>query len=312
MTHDHSRLGLAPSLLATEKGIRALKISIVGLLLTAFFQLVIVFISGSAALFADTLHNFADAFTSIPLWIAFVLGRRRPTRSLTYGYGRAEDVAGIIIILVILGSAVLAAYESVQKLIAAEPISHLGWVMTASVIGFLGNEIVAQYRIKIGREIGSAALVADGQHSRIDGLTSLAVLIGVLGVMAGFPAADPIVGIAISVVIFGIVVQASREILKRLMDVVDPTLLREVEATAKTIREVTSVHDVRARWVGHELHVDLSIAVDGELSVSEGHEVAKRVHSELLHHIPHLSNISIHVDPDDQIGVERHVAKVRA
>lgn len=304
--HHHSHTTVDPSLLSTELGIRTLKISLFGLLVTALFQVVIVWVSGSAALLADTLHNFADAFTSIPLWIAFRLSTRRPNRTFTYGYGKSEDIAGIIIVLVIAFSALLAGYESIQKLIRAEEVQNIGWVFAASIIGFLGNEFVAQYRIKTGKEIGSAALVADGQHSRIDGLTSLAVLAAVVGVWLGFPQADPIIGIGISITIFGIVFHVGRDVFKRLMDAVDASLLDEIEHGTQHVSGVVSVHDVKARWVGHELNVELSIGVAETLSVGEGHRIAARVQHELLPHIPHLGNVVIHVDPASEMGSERH------
>jgi cation diffusion facilitator family transporter len=306
MRIEHTSKTITPELDYTGKGIKTLKISLLGLLATGILQVIIYMISNSAALLADTIHNFADALTAIPLWIAFVLSRRKPTRSLTYGYGRAEDVAGIFIVIVILISAIVALNESISKFIEPETITNTGWVIAAGIIGFIGNEIVAQYRINTGKEIGSAALVADGKHSRIDGLTSLGVIVGALGVMWSFPILDPVIGIIISILIFGIVYDSAKEILKRLMDFVDPQLLDEIESAAKEVEEVKSVHDVKARWIGHELRVDISIAVAEKRSVKEGHDIAVRTHAILLNKIPHLRNITIHVDPDSEIGELKH------
>jgi cation diffusion facilitator family transporter len=276
------------------------------LILTAIFQVVIVVISGSTALLADTIHNFADALTSIPLWIAFAYSRRKPTRSMTYGYGRLEDIAGIIIIVIILFSAIVALNESIQKFITPSEIRSTGWVMAAAVIGFIGNEIVAHYRVKTGKEIGSAALVADGKHSRIDGLTSLAVFFAAVGVMLGYPVLDPIAGIIISIFIFGIVVETTKDIFKRLLDIVDSSLIDKLEEVSLSVDRVKSVHDVKARWLGHTIRVDISIAVDENLSVREGHNVAVNVHRKLIQEIPHLENITIHVDPESEIGEMKH------
>ena len=276
------------------------------MILTAIFQVVIVVISGSTALLADTIHNFADALTSIPLWIAFAYSRRKPTRSMTYGYGRLEDIAGIIIIVIILFSAIVALNESIQKFITPSEIRSTGWVMAAAVIGFIGNEIVAHYRVKTGKEIGSAALVADGKHSRIDGLTSLAVFFAAVGVMLGYPVLDPIAGVIISIFIFGIVVETTKDIFKRLLDIVDPSLIDKLEEVTLSMNGVKSVHDVKARWLGHTIRVDISIAVDENLSVREGHNVAVNVHRKLIQEIPHLENITIHVDPDSEIGELKH------
>ena len=276
------------------------------MILTAIFQVVIVVISGSTALLADTIHNFADALTSIPLWIAFAYSRRKPTRSMTYGYGRLEDIAGIIIIVIILFSAIVALNESIQKFITPSEIRSTGWVMAAAIIGFVGNEIVAHYRVKTGKEIGSAALVADGKHSRIDGLTSLAVFFAAVGVMLGYPVLDPIAGIIISIFIFGIVVETTKDIFKRLLDIVDSSLIDKLEEVSLSVDRVKSVHDVKARWLGHTIRVDISIAVDENLSVREGHNVAVNVHRKLIQEIPHLENITIHVDPESEIGELKH------
>lgn len=160
------------------------------LLATTILQLGVVIISGSVALLADTIHNFSDALTAVPLWVAFVLGRRVATKRYTYGFGRAEDLAGLFIIAVVALSAVVAAYQSIERFFHPQPLNNLWWVIAAGFIGFFGNEIVAIYRIRVGQKIGSAALVADGVHARIDGFTSLAVVAGGFGVMLGFPLAD--------------------------------------------------------------------------------------------------------------------------
>ena len=200
--HSHDSADRVDSALESSNiGIRAVKISLVALAVTAALQVVIVAASGSVALAADTVHNFSDALTAVPLWIAFVLGRRAATRRFTYGYGRAEDLAGLFVLAMIALSAVIAGTESIRRLIDPVPIEHLGWVALAGLVGFIGNELVAVYRIRVGRRIGSAALVADGLHARTDGFTSLAVLFSAGGVALGHPVADPVIGILITVAI---------------------------------------------------------------------------------------------------------------
>lgn len=225
---------------------------------------------------------------------------------MTYGYGRLEDIAGIIIIVIILFSAIVALDQSIEKFINPTEIRSTGWVMAAAIIGFLGNEVVAHYRINTGKEIGSVALVADGKHSRIDGLTSLAVFFAALGVMLGYPVVDPIVGAIISIFIFGIVVETTKDVFKRLLDIVDPELIDKIEEVTSSVEKVKSVHDVKARWLGHTIQVDISVAVDENLPVREGHNVAVNVHRKLIHEIPHLENITIHVDPESEIGEVKH------
>jgi cation diffusion facilitator family transporter len=282
---------------SNERGIWALKISLVALGITAALQLIIVFLSGSVALLADTIHNFADAGTSIPLWIAFALTRRGASRRFTYGYGKTEDVAGVLIVLIIFFSACVAGFESVRKIIHPEPVMNLGWVAAAAVLGFLGNEAVAVFRIRVGREIGSAALIADGQHARVDGFTSLAVLIGVVGVYLGFPILDPIVGIAITVAILFIVKDAAFSIWTRLIDGIEPEILAQIEHAPTHIDGVLGVSDVRARWLGHRVHSDIAIDVDSSLSMQEADAISRKVEQSLRNHVRLLGSAVVRVRP---------------
>jgi cation diffusion facilitator family transporter len=304
----HSHLhGLAdPAIVTTARGIWALKWSCVGLLVTAGFQLVVVMFSGSVALLADTLHNFGDAATALPLWVAFVLARRKPTERFTYGLGRFEDLAGLMIVLIMALSALVAGYEAVVRLFHPRPVAYLGIVVLASLVGFLGNEAVAIFRIRVGREIGSAALVADGYHARVDGWTSLAVLAGAFGIWLGYPLADPVVGLLITAAILWLVWQAGRMVVIRAVDGVDPEVLAQLRHAARHVPGVQAVTEVQARWVGHRLHAELSIAVAATLSVAQGHTVAKEVRHQLLHQVHMLGGVTVHVDPVDEAGEHYH------
>ncbi|MGA9537748.1 MAG: cation diffusion facilitator family transporter [Desulfobacterales bacterium] len=304
--HGHIHGVVDPSIISTERGIWAIKWSFLGLLATALFQVVIVILSGSVALFADTVHNVGDAATAIPLWIAFKLAQRTPSATFTYGYGRVEDLAGVAIVLTILLSALVAGYESVNRFFHPQPVTYLWAVITASVVGFLGNEAVAIFRIRVGKEIGSAALVADGYHARVDGLTSLAVLFGAVGVGLGFPLADPIVGLLITVAIFRIVWQSGKSIFTRLLDGVDPEVIDDIKHAANHTPGVEDISEVRVRWLGHRLHAELNIAVAPDITVEKGHEIAKDVRHQLLHHLRYLSNATIHVDPLNASGEKHH------
>lgn len=298
--HTHTR---ADDALAThERGIRALKISMLALGATALAQVVIVWFSGSTALLADTVHNFGDAATSVPLWIAFALVRRGRNRTFTYGYGRAEDVAGVIIVLLILFSACVAGYESIRKIIEPQPVRHVWWVAAAALVGFLGNEIVATFRIRVGRQIGSAALIADGQHSRVDGFTSLAVLAGVVGVALGAPIIDPLVGLAITATILYIVKDAALAVFRRLLDGIEPEILAQIEHAPSHVAEVRGVHEVKVRWLGHKVYADLHIALDPHLSVRESHHIVERVYAALREHVPTFGDATIHVCPHEARG----------
>ena len=265
-----------------------------------------VVLSGSVALLADTIHNFGDAGTAIPLWIAFALARRKPNKRFSFGYGRVEDLAGVIIVLIILFSAIVAGYEALDRLLHPKTIGYLWAVALASVIGFVGNEAVAVFRIRVGKEIGSAALVADGYHARVDGLASLAVLFGALGVWLGYPLADPLIGLLITVAILRIVWQSGKVVFTRLLDGVDPEVIEEIDHAAHHVPGVRDVSDVRARWLGHRLHAEVNVAVAPDLSVAAAHAIAKEVQHQLLHHLRYLGSATIHVDPTDESGERYH------
>jgi cation diffusion facilitator family transporter len=294
--HEHG-LEDDAALEGSKRGIWALKISLLSLLATALLQVVVVIASGSVALLADTIHNFADAGTAIPLWIAFALNRRQAPKGYTYRWGKAEDLAGVLVVIIIAISAGVVFYETWQKIVHPQPISNLPWVAAAAIIGFAGNELAALVRIRTGRQIGSAALVADGMHARVDGLTSLAVLLGAVGVWLGFPLADPIVGALIGVAILFIVRDAAVTMWRRLMDAVDPELVDRMEDAAGGVPGVRGVHDLRLRWIGHALWAELHIEVDGGLTTAGSHEIAEQVRHNLYHALPRLREITVHVDP---------------
>ena len=304
--HGHTHGIVDPSITTNDRGLWAIKWSFVGLATTAVLQLVVVFLSGSVALLADTIHNFGDAATAIPLGIAFWFARKKPSRRFTFGYGRVEDLAGLAIVLTILASAIVAGYESVERLLHPQDISYLGAVIAASIIGFLGNEAVAIFRIRVGQEINSAALIADGYHARVDGWTSLAVLFGAVGVWLGYPLADPIIGLLITAAIFGIVIQSGKSIFFRMLDGAEPRIIDELRHAAEHVPQVREVTEVRARWLGHRLHAELNVAVDPELTIAQAHAIAAEVRHQLLHHLDYLSLVVIHVDPADQSGESHH------
>jgi cation diffusion facilitator family transporter len=307
--HSHDSTDKIDSALEDSRdGLRALWLSLAGLSVTAAVQAVVAYWSHSVGLLGDTLHNIADALTAVPLGIAFVIGRRAVNRRYTYGYGRAEDLAGIVIVAVIAASAVVAGYEAVQRLLHPQPVRHLVAVALAAVVGFAGNELVAQLRIRVGRRIGSAALVADGLHARTDGFTSLAVLLGAGGVAIGWHWADPVVGLLITVAILFVLKDAAREVYRRLMDAVDP---RDVDAVERALRGTDGVRDVgqvRLRWIGHRLRAECDIVVDPDLSLVEAHRITVDAEHRLLHEVPRLMAAIVHADPAPTGDDDHHAA----
>jgi cation diffusion facilitator family transporter len=290
----------------SRAGMRALWISLTVLVATAAIQAVVVGISGSVALLGDALHNAVDALTAVPLAIAFLAGRRPATRRYTYGYGRAEDLAGLVVVLLMAVSCAAAAWEAVSRLESPHAVSNLVAVALAAVVGFAGNEFVAGYRIRVGRRIGSAALVADGLHARADGFTSLAVLLGVGGVAIGWRWADPAVGLIITVAILVVLRQAAREIYRRLMDAVDPALVDQAEQTLRSVPGVLDVGHVQLRWLGHQLRAECEIVIRTAASAVEGHQVAVAAEHQLMHALPRLSAALVHADPQADDDVDYH------
>jgi cation diffusion facilitator family transporter len=304
--HGHTHGVVDPSITTTTEGLRALKWSFAVLMVTALLQVAVVFVSGSVGLLADAIHNFGDAATAIPLGIAFLFARKRPNKRFTFGYGRIEDLAGVTIVFTILFSAFVAGYESIDRFFHPQDISHLWAVAVASGIGFLGNEAVAIFRVRVGRRIGSAALIADGHHARIDGWTSLAVLVGVLGVWFGYPLADPIIGLIITAAIFGIVIQSGKHIFSRMLDGVDPHVIAEIRHAAAHVAEVKEVTDVRARWLGHRLHAEVNVTLPSQITLAAAHAISEEVRHQLLHHLKYLSLVVIHADPEEKSGEWHH------
>jgi cation diffusion facilitator family transporter len=296
--HSHDAAdSIDDALESSAAGIRAVKISFLALMATSLAQVVIVIISGSVALLADTIHNFADALTAIPLWVAFALGVRPATRRYTYGFGRAEDVAGLFVVAMIALSAIVAGVESIRRLANPVPINYVGWVAAAGLVGFIGNELVAVYRIRVGRRIGSSALVADGLHARTDGFTSLAVLLGAAGVALGFPLADPIIGLIITVAILAVLRTAARDVFRRLMDGVDPALVDSAEAALAAEPGVTGVRNVKMRWIGHRLHAEAELDIDASVTLADAHRIAHEAEHTLTHAVPKLSTALVHAYP---------------
>ena len=300
--HGHVHGKVDADLYGNRAGLRAVQISTAGMFLVSAIQFAIAWIGGSAGLFADALHNFGDVFTTIALWIAFVISNRAANQRYTYGYYRSEDLAGIFIVLVIIASATASAVESIQKLTSGNIPTQIYLSMAAALVGVAGNELLAQYKISVGKRINSVSLIADGHHSRIDGLTSLAAFIGLVGVQIGFPKADPIAGIVITIVIVTVVFSTARSVLQRLLDAVDPHVVPSIITVASAVTGVEEVTDVRARWIGHTLHVAMNIEVDAELTLSKAHAIAEEVRHQLFHHIKGISEVLIHTDPSSASG----------
>jgi len=300
-SHDHGE-AIRTAEESSAIGLRAAWVSLAGMGATALLQIVIVALSGSVALLADTLHNLGHLATTIPLIIAFRLGRRAPTRRFSYGFRRAEDLVGLLIGAVIALSAALIVWESVRALTTARDMTHLGWVLAAAVVGAAGNEAVARYRIRAGRRIGSAALIAEGQHARTDALTSLAVVIGVLGAWMGLPWIDPVIGLGIAVIVVLVLISSMRTVVHRLMDGVEHGTLDTIESAAAGTAGVLAVHAARARWSGHRLEAEVAVDLDSALTLAQAAPVLDQVEQRLHAALPHLEHAGVRLAPAPRSG----------
>lgn len=285
-------------LVTNATAIRAVWVSAVWLGATALAQFAIVAVAGSVALLSDALHNIGDVLGTLTLWVAFVLARREASDTFPFGWRRAEDLGGLLIVLAIAVSAGVAGWESLRALLGdGHEVTDVPLAFAAAVIGIIGNEGVAQYKIRVGRRIDSPALIADGQHARTDGLASAGAAAGIAGVGLGFPLADPIAGLAITLAIVWILVDVGGKVLRRLADGVDPGVIATLRDAAAAVPGVEEVHDVRARHAGRALLVQLHIGVDGGLTVREGHDRAERVHDALVAAGIGVTDVQVHVDP---------------
>ena len=310
--HEHEQPELeGDPAFATSEGVRAVWIALGALAITTVLQIAIVAFSGSVALLADTVHNLGDMLNSVPLLIAFYLARRVATRRYTHGFGRAEDIAGVVIVLSILFSSGYIMWASFGKLFNPEPIHHVPWVVVAAIIGFLGNEMVALFQIQAGNRIGSASLVADGLHARIDGITSLVVLVAVAGSLLGYPIVDPIVGILIGVTILFIARDATRSIWYRLMDAVDPQIVDQIEQYSSEVNGVDCVESLRVRWVGHQLQCEIGIVLSGSPSFADSQHIVSSIKNLLIENVRHLTLITIEIVSQADQTADTHVVAGR-
>lgn len=291
--HSHTHGAIDPTIITSDRGLWVVQWSLVGLLITAISQAVVFWLSGSVALLADLIHNIGDAMTALPLGLAFWASRWKPTERFTYGYGRLEDLAGVAIVAIIFFSAIITTSESIHRFYHPQPLHHLGALAIASIIGFIGNELVAVFRIKVGREINSAALIADGQHAMADGFVSLAVLVSAIGVRLGYSWADPVIGLVITAVLLKIVWESGQTIFTRLLDGVEPEVIDTIHHATEQVAEVKAVKHIRARWLGHRLYVEIEIVVEGDRSIREGEVIAATVNLHLQEHLPYLSHAAI-------------------
>jgi len=276
--------------------VRAVIISAVALGIAAVVEFAASLSGHSAGILADALHNSGDVLTTGILLASFWLGRRPATRRFPAGFGRIEDVATILIVLVIVVTAGAAAWASIAKLLNPQPVGNVPFGIVAAAVGVVANLAVSEYKVRVGRSLHSSALEADGVHSRIDALVSAGAGIGIGLAAAGFGWADPVAGLAITGMILFILAGTVRDLFYRMMEAVDPEVIAEIEEHALSVRGVLGVHDVRARWIGREMSVVLHVDCDPGLSLRRAHALAVEVEHAVGHAIP-AGRLDVHMDP---------------
>ncbi len=295
--HGHSVAAAETFASSTRAGVMALRIGVAGLALTTAIQVGLYVISGSVALLGDTLHNGIDVAGTGIVWAAFALTRRERSARFNYGFHRFEDIAALIVVVLIAASAVVVVYEGITSL-GNEPDIGQPWVvLIAGVVGLVGNEGVALFKIRTGKRIGSAALVADGRHSQADGLSSAGVIVAAVGLMAGVRWLDPLAGVAIGALIAWTAFESGRDVLLRLLDSSDPAIRGELEKLAVGVAGVDHINDLRMRELGRTVHVVANVCMPGGYTLKQAHETAEELRDAWLHALPPGSAVDIHVDP---------------
>jgi cation diffusion facilitator family transporter len=264
---------------------RAIAVSAAGLALTGLAELAIALLSGSVGLLADALHNLADVSTSLAVFVGLRVSKRPATRSHPYGWARAEDLAGLAVALVIWLSAAAAAVVSVRKLVEHGTTTHVGFGIAAAVVGIVGNQVVARYKLRVGTRIQSATLVADAQHSWLDALSSAGAALGLVGVALGLPWADGVAGLLVTGFICHVGYEVTGDLVHHLTDGVDPEVVTASAAAATGVPGVGHAH-ARARWSGRQLLVDVEGYVDPGLSVAASDELGREVERAVTAAVP--------------------------
>jgi cation diffusion facilitator family transporter len=270
---------------------RAIAVSAIGLAATGAIELALALVTGSVGLLGDAIHNLSDVSTSAVVFLGFRLSRRPATERYPYGLERAEDLAGVGIAVVIWASAAFAGYESIRKLVEHGHTAHVGAGIAGAVIGIVGNQVVARYKLITGKRIGSATLVADARHSWLDALSSAGALAGLIAVAAGQPWGDPVAGLAVTAFICHVGYEVTRDVVRRLADGIDPDVIYTAEAAAGSVPGVIHAH-ARARWTGRTLRVEIEGWVDPGTTARQADDLGRQVADATAGQLPEAGSLT--------------------
>jgi cation diffusion facilitator family transporter len=270
---------------------RAVAVSAIGLGVTGLAELLLAVLTGSVGLLGDAIHNLSDVSTSAVVFLGFRLSRRPPTEKYPYGLERAEDLAGIGVAVVIWSSAAFAGYESLRKLIEHGHTAFVGAGIAGAAVGIVGNQLVARYKLVVGRRINSATLIADARHSWLDALSSAGALAGLVAVALGQPWGDPVAGLAVTAFICHVGYEVTADVMHRLADGVDPGVITRAEAAAGSVPGVIHAH-ARARWTGRTLRVEIEGWVDPEVTARDADAIGREVADEISRQLPEAGSLT--------------------
>jgi cation diffusion facilitator family transporter len=270
---------------------RAIAVSAIGLGATGLVELLLALFTNSVGLLGDAIHNLSDVSTSAVVFLGFRLSRRPPTERYPYGLDRAEDLAGVGIAVVIWASAAFAGYESVRKLVEHGHTAHVGVGIVGAALGIVGNQVVARYKLVVGRRINSATLIADARHSWLDALSSAGALVGLVAVALGQPWGDPVAGLAVTAFICHVGYEVTSDVIHRLADGVDPAVIAAAETAAGSVPGVIHAH-ARARWTGRTLRVEIEGWVDPDLTARDADTLGRQVASALSEQLPQAGSLT--------------------
>jgi cation diffusion facilitator family transporter len=270
---------------------RAVAVSAIGLAATGLVELLLAVVTGSVGLLGDAIHNLSDVSTSAVVFLGFRLSRRPPTERYPYGLERAEDLAGIGIAVVIWASAAFAGYESIRKLIEHGHTAHVAVGIVGAAIGIIGNQVVARYKLVVGKRIHSATLIADARHSWLDALSSAGALAGLVAVALGQSWGDPVAGLAVTAFICHVGYEVTTDVVHRLADGVDPDVITTAEAAAGSVPGVIHAH-ARARWTGRTLRVEIEGWVDPGLPARDADALGRLVAGALSRQLPQAGSFT--------------------
>ena len=270
---------------------RAVAVSAIGLGVTGLVELLLAVLTGSVGLLGDAIHNLSDVSTSAVVFLGFRLSRRPPTEKYPYGLERAEDLAGVGIAVVIWASAAFAGFESIRKLVNHGHTTHIAVGIAGAVLGVAGNQLVARYKLRVGKRINSATLIADAKHSWLDALSSAGALAGLVAVAFGLPWGDPVAGLAVTAFIGHVGYEVTKDVVHRLADGVDPDVITTAEAAAGSVPGVIHAH-ARARWTGRTLRVEIEGWVDPELPAKDADTMGRQVADHLARQLPEAGSFT--------------------